>query len=72
MKNSKSTFIVKPKAGSEGCGIFLVKKFKDIPSYAFAQEHIVQEYKEEPLLLNGKKFDLRIYVLITSLGTKND
>jgi len=32
---TKGTFIVKPKSGSEGCGIFLVKKFKDIPSYAF-------------------------------------
>jgi len=26
-------FIIKPSGGAEGCGIFLVMKFKDIPAY---------------------------------------
>jgi hypothetical protein len=67
MSSSKKTFIVKPAAGSEGCGIFLIKKFKDIPSFAFGAPHVAQEYVDEPLLLNGKKFDLRIYVMVTNL-----
>lgn len=59
------TLIVKPSAGSEGCGIFLVQQYKDIPPHAF-KDHVAQEYIGEPLLLNGKKFDLRIYVAVTS------
>lgn len=39
--NKKKTFIVKPHAGAEGCGIFLVQQFKQIPPHAFAQAYIV-------------------------------
>lgn len=61
-KKSK-TFIVKPSNGAQGHGISLYKNLEKIQ----AQEHfIVQEYVEKPLLMDGYKFDLRIYVLITS------
>lgn len=63
------TFIVKPHGGAEGCGIFLVQQFKAIPGHAFSQGYICQEYLSNPLLLNGKKFDLRIYVMVTQIGS---
>lgn len=63
------TYIVKPHAGAEGCGIFLVQQFKQIPPHAFAQGYIVQEYLANPLLIDGKKFDLRIYVMVTQIGS---
>ena len=64
MKKSGKTHIVKPAEGSEGCGICLVKDFNKIPKVSFNSDHIVQEYRDDPILINGKKFDLRIYVLI--------
>ena len=39
--NSKKTFICKPDAGSEGCGIILAKKFKDLPRFVFEQNYVV-------------------------------
>ncbi|RKP20609.1 TTL-domain-containing protein [Rozella allomycis CSF55] len=56
-------FIAKPDSGSQGRGIFL---FKD-PSLINANSNmIVQKYLHKPYLIDGKKFDMRIYVLITS------
>eukprot|EP00347_Sterkiella_histriomuscorum_P019520 403341319 len=67
-KNKGATFIAKPQGGAEGLGIFLLKQFKELPHYTFQQEYIVQEYLDKPLLVDNKKFDLRIYVMVTSIN----
>ncbi|KAK0059215.1 tubulin polyglutamylase TTLL7 [Biomphalaria pfeifferi] len=63
LKRKSKTFIVKPSNGAQGHGISLYKNAEKIPS---AEHFVVQEYIDKPLLLDGYKFDLRIYVLITS------
>lgn len=68
MEKSTKAWILKPSGGSEGCGIMLVMKFKDIPAFVFTQDYVAQSYLADPLLIDGKKFDLRIYVMVTSLG----
>ena len=62
--NPSQTMIVKPSRGRGGEGIFLIKKFCDL-GRAVGGENLVQQYLESPLLLAGKKFDFRIYALIT-------
>lgn len=65
MKNGK-VFIAKPSAGCQGDGIVLIRKMSEIPK--IGQEWIVQPYIDKPLLLNKKKFDFRLYVLISSVN----
>lgn len=63
-------YIAKPSAGSQGDGIILVTKPKDIPLNSYTngnQEYVVQPYIDNPLLLEKKKFDLRLYILVSSL-----
>ena len=60
------TFIAKPSVGCQGDGIILIKKLSDIPSIG-PSEWIVQPYIDNPLLLENKKFDFRLYVLISCL-----
>lgn len=40
MSKPGKTWILKPSGGSEGCGIFLVMKFKDIPAFALTQDYV--------------------------------
>lgn len=61
---SKHALIVKPDGGSQGRGIFLTKSFRDIKE--LKTTHVAQHYISDPFLIEGKKFDLRVYVLITS------
>ncbi|KAM4549091.1 tubulin polyglutamylase TTLL7 isoform 3-T3 [Odontesthes bonariensis] len=62
-KRKQKTFIVKPANGAMGHGISLVRNCEKLP----IQEHfIVQEYLDKPFLMEGYKFDLRIYILVTS------
>ncbi|XP_031701561.1 putative tubulin polyglutamylase TTLL9 isoform X2 [Anarrhichthys ocellatus] len=74
-----STWIMKPVAKSQGKGIFLFRKLKDIMDWkkdgtrseeqkdaAQVESYVAQRYIENPYLINGRKFDLRVYVLVTS------
>ncbi|XP_011872483.1 PREDICTED: tubulin polyglutamylase TTLL13-like isoform X2 [Vollenhovia emeryi] len=63
-KTRKSrTFILKPDMGCQGRGIYLTKHIKDIKP---TERLICQVYIARPFLIDGYKFDLRIYALITS------
>lgn len=63
-KNQHSLWIVKPHNLSRGRGIYLV----DDPSEVSIEEvSVVSKYIANPFLINSKKFDLRIYVLVTSV-----
>lgn len=55
------TFIVKPEASCQGRGIFLVRNWTGIHP---GERSVVQRYVNRPYLIDGLKFDLRIYVLV--------
>lgn len=76
-------YIAKPTAGSQGRGVQLIKKWSDLKPiirevwpdglekgeqrYRRKAEFVVQRYVTRPLLVNGLKFDCRVYVLLTSI-----
>ena len=66
LKASKGidTWIVKPSNLSRGRGIYLINNPSDIP---LDDNYIISRYIANPLLINGLKFDLRIYVVVTSI-----
>lgn len=66
LAKKKGFFIAKPTNGSQGDGIVLITSLKEIPS-VLNKEYIVQPYLEAPMLLAGKKFDLRLYALVASV-----
>eukprot|EP00741_Cyanophora_paradoxa_P021321 tig00021348_g20581.t1 len=58
-------WIMKPIGLSRGRGIFL---FNSMGQVAYGESVVVQKYVARPLLLDGRKFDLRLYVLVTQTG----
>ncbi|KAI4497308.1 hypothetical protein M0802_007555 [Mischocyttarus mexicanus] len=62
LRRSK-TFIIKPDTGCQGRGIYLTKSLRDVKPN---ERLICQVYVSRPYLIDGYKFDLRIYTLITS------
>ena len=62
-KRRDRTIIVKPDRGAQGRGIQLIQNFEDVEDY---DESAVAQTYLPPFLLGGRKFDLRIYVLVTS------
>lgn len=63
--DKKKTFILKPEGSCQGRGIFLVQRVKDIP---ITENLVCQSYLKHPLLIDKCKFDLRIYLLISSVS----
>ena len=59
--NGKRTFILKPEASCQGRGIFLTKRVEDIKP---EQHYVAQKYLTNPYLIDGLKFDMRVYVLL--------
>ncbi|KAJ2946078.1 hypothetical protein O0L34_g4997 [Tuta absoluta] len=79
-KSPQSTWILKPCGKSQGAGIFLINKLSKLkkwtretkPAAVFSSQltskdvYVISRYIDNPLLIGGKKFDLRLYVLVTS------
>lgn len=68
-KNGNMCFIAKPTSGGQGDGIKIINKLTDLaPSkFSTSQEMVIQEYIDNPLIIDKKKFDLRLFVLIESV-----
>jgi len=62
-KDPNKYYIVKPTNKSQGKGIYITNKFSEIPNRA---QTIVCEYITNPLLIDDYKFDIRLYVIVTS------
>jgi hypothetical protein len=69
---SGTTWIVKPTSCNRGNGIEVFNKADRVLSHVNSRKpgakSIVQKYIDAPLLVDGRKFDMRAYVLVTPAG----
>jgi len=74
-RNPNTMWIMKPCSKAQGKGIFIVNKLSQTKKWANQQRwanmpmkegYVVSRYIDNPLLVGGKKFDLRMYVLVLS------
>ena len=56
-------WLIKPKSGSLGIGIRIFLSLDDIP-----EQFLLTRYINPPHLINNKKYDFRVYILVTGLA----
>jgi hypothetical protein len=67
MRDVPGPYIVKPNDRGEGYGIFVVNTIEELDAH-FVDDCMAQPLLTNPYLIQGKKFDLRTYVLVTSMS----
>eukprot|EP00698_Gefionella_okellyi_P009504 TRINITY_DN2422_c0_g1_i1.p1 TRINITY_DN2422_c0_g1~~TRINITY_DN2422_c0_g1_i1.p1 ORF type:complete len:335 (+),score=59.20 TRINITY_DN2422_c0_g1_i1:794-1798(+) len=74
-KAPHTKWIMKPSSKAQGIGIFIINKLSQVKKWARENKwpyvsardsYVISRYVDEPFLVGGKKFDLRLYVLVTS------
>ncbi|GKT23759.1 Probable tubulin polyglutamylase TTLL1 [Aduncisulcus paluster] len=74
-ERKKVPWILKPSGRAQGKGIVIIHKLHQVKKYCTPKSysssigrdsHVVSRYIHRPLLVGGRKFDLRLYVLVTS------
>ena len=72
---SRAMWIIKPSSAAQGKGIVIINSLSQAKRWAaklasstFARDtgYVCSRYISNPLLIGGRKFDLRIFVLVTS------
>eukprot|EP01035_Chromulina_nebulosa_P017207 gene17207-22728_t len=69
-RNPNAMWIMKPTSRSQGKGIFIINKLAQIKKWStqskwaqmpLKEAYVISRYIENPLLIGGKKFDLRLF-----------
>jgi len=65
-RHPNGVYILKPPASSRGRGIRVIRQPSDV-TVSENKKTLVQRYIQDPHLLDGYKYDLRVYVAVTSI-----
>lgn len=63
-KEGAESWIVKLSTGKRGLGVKVIFNSMQIPTQ---QDYVAQKYIYNPFLVNGRKFHLRLYLVITNM-----